>query len=234
MYQRNRLSMNVLLAAALFSLAFIATGYGSDNVTIAFVNKIIKDVTKRSGQGDWSGATKGEILLSGDQVRTGQKSLALIKFLDNSIVHVRELSLLTLSSDAANGNQTKSVQLSAGAVGFSVQKQQNQLFRLTSPTSVASIRGTKGKWAGGKGQDTLVITEGLVNLRNTVADSSIDVPSGFIGFSNQDGTLSSRRATAQELADANNAASGGSSNELNLELKDSKGNKKELKIRFKQ
>ncbi len=234
MFQRNRLLMNILLAAAVLSLAFAATGYGSDNVTIAFVNKVIKDVTKRSAQGDWSGATKGEILLSGDQVRTGQKSLALIKFLDNSIVHVRELSLLTLSSDVVNGSQAKTVQLSSGSVGFNVQKQQNQLFRLTSPTSVASIRGTTGKWSGGTGQDTLIITEGLVNLRNTVADSSIDVAAGFIGFSGQDGTLSLRRATAQELADANNAAAGGSTNELNLELKDSKGNKKELKIRFKQ
>lgn len=232
MYRLNRFFMSVLLGAA-FTLALIATTRGSDNVTIAFVNKVIKDVTKRSGQSDWTGATKGEILLSGDQVRTGQKSLALIKFLDNSIVHVRELSLLTLSSDPVNGTQAKTVQLSGGSVGFNVQKQQNQLFRLTSPTSVASIRGTKGKWSGGAGQDTLVITEGLVNLRNTVADTSVDVPSGFVGFSNRDGSLSLRRATAQELADANNAAAGGTTNELNLELKDSKGNKKELKIRFK-
>ena len=55
-----------------------------------------------------------------------------------------------------------------------------------------------------------------------------------IGFSNDDGSVSSRKATAQELADANRTANGGADNELKLELRDGQGNKKDLKLRFKQ
>jgi len=60
------------------------------------------------------------------------------------------------------------------------------------------------------------------------------VPEGSIGFSNADGSISSRPANDSELADANNAADGGTSHEMKLELKDSKGNKKDLKLKFKQ
>jgi hypothetical protein len=151
-------------------------------------------------------------------------------------VRVREESQLTVTGETnVPGSFSKNIRLSKGGFGFDVRKQHsNEQFQLTSPTSVASIRGTKGKLSGNEGHDTLVVTEGLVNFKNTVSNTDIDIPAGTIGFSNQDGTLTSRKATEQELADANNAANGGLLNELNLELKDSHGNKKELKLKFKK
>ena len=67
-----------------------------------------------------------------------------------------------------------------------------------------------------------------------VIGKEVDVAAGEIGFSNDDGTVTSRKATAQELADANRTANGGTDNELKLELRDGQGNKKDLKLRFKQ
>jgi hypothetical protein len=67
-----------------------------------------------------------------------------------------------------------------------------------------------------------------------VSNRDVDVSAGELGVSNQDGSISAREATPQELADANKLATGGSTNELKLELKDSQGNKKELKLRYKQ
>ena len=48
----------------------------------------------------------------------------------------------------------------------------------------------------------------------------MDVHEGEIGISNQDGVITSRKATPQELADAASAATGGTDNELKLELRD--------------
>lgn len=227
-----RTSALFLTACAVFILA---TGFRQSTGSMALVFKIVQDVTKKTSTADWTKALKGENLASGDQVKTGTRSLAIVKFLDNSILRVREQSVLTVSGEGSRGAQVKTIQLEAGAFGFDVKKQrQNEQFRLTSPTSVASIRGTKGKWCGGTGKDTLVVGEGLVNLKNMVSNKDLDVPAGFIGFSNDDGSLSSRRATTEELADANTAATGGSQNELNLELKDAKGNRKELKLRYRR
>lgn len=230
---RHFLLKKTMLCVIASTFVIISTGNSADPGSMAMVFKTVQDVSKKTAEADWVKAIKGENLTSGDQVKTGKQSLAIVKFLDNSILRVREQSLLTVSGDGARGSEVKTIQLNGGAFGFDVKKQkQNEQFRLTSPTSVASIRGTKGKWCGGNGNDTLVVGEGLVNLKNSVSAKDVDVPAGFIGFSNQDGTLSTRQATKEELADAMNAASGNSLNELKLELKDSKGNKKELKLKY--
>lgn len=217
------------------TLCAISAGFRTDTATIALVTKTIQDVTKKSASSDWAKAGKGELLLGGDQVRTGNKSLAVIKFMDNSIVRVREESELSVGTEGPRGSMLKTIQLQSGSIGFDVRKQQqNELFRLTSPTSVASIRGTKGKWSSGKGFDTLIVTEGLVNLKHSTSNNESDVPAGSIGFSNPDGSVTTRKATAQELADATNAALGGSPKELKLELRDPKGNRKELKLKYQK
>jgi hypothetical protein len=214
-------------------LALAASSLSAANV--ALITKTIQEVSRQSAQdASWVKAQKGASLQSGDRVQTGRRSLAVVKFLDNSIVRVRELSQLTLVTEKAGTGILRTVSLKAGGYGFEVTKQQNDQFRLTSPTSVASIRGTKGTFAGGNGNDTLIVTEGLVNLRNAASGKEVDVAEGEIGFSNEDGTVTSRKATAQELADAARSAVGGTENELKLELRDGQGNKKDLKLRFKQ
>ena len=225
----------------LISMLFVVTSvvglcFRAEPSSVALLTKTIQEVSKRTSPDEWKRASKGEPLLSGDQVRTGQKSIAIVKFIDNSLVRVRELSELTIQGESGTpGRLSKTVRLGGGAFGFDIQKQkQNEQFRLTSPTSVASIRGTQGKMSGGLGHDTLVVTEGLINFKNSASNNEIEVPAGYIAFSNEDGSISSRPATALELADANSAATGGLLNNLNLELRDNQGNKKQLKLQYKK
>mgnify|MGYP001165936476 FL=1 len=220
----------ILLTSPLLSNFVIA----ADNIDLAVIQKIIKDVKKKSSQNDYAPASTGDVLFVGDQVQTGKGSLALIKFKDKSIVRLREQSVLTMNGVGKQNSFIKENHLTQGSLEFEVQKQKAELFRLTSPTSVASIRGTKGKWSGGQGHDTLVVTEGRVNLKNKISGNETDVDAGSIGFSNEDGSVYSRIATEEELADAISAASNAKINELKLEMQDSKGNKKELKLRYKQ
>jgi len=215
-------------------IVFVGYSFVSNKSSLAVVTKTVKSVAKKNISSDWMEISKGEILIAGDQLKTGKNSLAIIKFTDNSIIRVREQSELTILGEGAKGSMIKSAHLTGGGVGFDVKKQQNEQFRLTSPTSVASIRGTKGKWSGGRGHDTLIVIEGLVNLRNLISNKDIDVSSGSIGFSDEDGSISDRKASEDELADAYAAMSDGTTNELKLEMKDSKGNKKELKLRYKK
>ena len=225
-YLKNILSIFLLI----FFLA-LNFGFGINNASIAVVTKTILEVMKKSASNNWTNAEKGDMLVGGDQIKTGKKSLAVVKFKDNSIIRLHEHSELTVNGEGTPGAIIKSALLTSGSIGFDIKKQENAQFRLTSPTSVASIRGTMGKWSRG---DTLVVTKGLVNLKNLISNKDIDVSAGEIGFSKDDGSISSRKATENELVDANNAANGGNANELKLEMKDSKGNKKELKLRYKQ
>lgn len=225
---------NFFRALLLLTAISVLGAASLDAANVALITKTIQEVKKQTGEGDWTNASKGLSLLSGDRVQTGKRSLAVVKFLDNSIVRVRELSQLTLVTEKGGTGVMRTVSLQRGGYGFEVKKQQDDQFRLTTPTSVASIRGTKGKFSGGQGSDTLIVTEGLVNLRNNATGEEVDVAEGEIGISNQDGTVNSRKASPQELADAASAAAGGTDSELKLELRDRQGSKKDLKLRFKQ
>src|SRR5258707_13475514 len=163
----NKTLWKLTIAAAILICGSTSDGYRSENMTLALITKIVQEVTRKSPPEDWMKAAKGDPLISGNQVKTGAKSLAIVKFIDNSIIRVREHSELTITGRSlTQGTMSKDVQLNGGSFGFEVKKQkQNEQFRLTSPTSVASIRGTRGKMSGGQGNDTLVVTEGLGNLR---------------------------------------------------------------------
>jgi hypothetical protein len=220
------------LVAALVLVS--ALGLLPGTTPVALIMKIVPDVEKKIPAMEWNAAQKGDQLNAGDQVRTGKTGLAILRFLDKSIVRVREKSLVTVNGDAATGKYTKVVDIHDGAVGFDIRKQVNEQFRFTSPTSVASIRGTQGLLTDFQSNDTLIVVVGLVNLKNIPGDKDLDIPAGYIGFSGSDGSLTSRQATADELSYATSLATGGTGSELKFELKDPKGNKKDLKIKFKQ
>jgi hypothetical protein len=223
----------IILLIVAVTVAAVST-VAAQTSAVALITKSINEVTKTNTSGESTPGAKGTILFNDERVKTGKKSLALIKFQDdNSMVRLRELSEMTISNNVENGSTIRGTALTRGGLGFSVQKQQqNKQFRLTSPTSVASIRGTRGTWSGGIGKDTLLVVEGLVNLKNSKSNKDIDVPAGFIGFSNEDGSLSSRQATEEELLLAGRIITGTSPNELKLEMKNPNGSKKVLKLKY--
>ena len=222
-----------LAAALLFSIT--AAGFRSPGATLALITKVVKEVSHRNDASDWDDAEKGDLLMAGDRVKTGQQSLAILKFNDRSIVRVREKSEIAMTTESDGKATVKSIDGATGSYGFDIQKQQSdEKFRFTSPTSVASIRGTMGTWSSGLGNDTLILPTGLVNLLNKVSDRNLDVPAGYIAFSNADGSLTMRPATEQELAAARRAATGGTPRELDLKLRDEDGNEKDLKIKYRE
>ena len=227
---------SITTCAILIALAAPVNALAGENAAVALITKTIKAVSKKSPSAEWLKAAKGDPLGSGDQVQTDVKSLAVVKFIDNSIVRVREQSELTISGESTTPRSlSKDIHMTQGAFGFDVKKQkQNEQFRFTSPTSVASIRGTKGKRSCGPLGDTLLTLEGLVNLLNSISNKDLDIPAGYIGFCFPDGSISSRKATQEELDDAANLLTGGPGSDLKLELQDSHGNKKDLRIRNKK
>jgi len=227
----------ILLVAFMSGLLvpMAATALPPAEPTVALVSKVILDVTRKEVGKDWQKAKRGETLSSGDKVKTGEQSVAIIKFKDNSLVRVREKTELTVTGTVSGSAFSKSVNIQKGVVGFNVQKQRaSEEFRFSSPTSVASIRGTGGSLTINT-SDTLVVTEGLVRLTNNISSNFVDVGAGFTGISNPDGTISARPSTPAERAAAENAARvTEQDNRLEFELRDNQGNSKRLIIDYKE
>ena len=207
----------------------------SDEAAVGVITKVVPQVDRMDLANPWSPADKGELLSSGDRLRTGSgKSLAIIKFKDKSFLRMHENSELTLSTDAGSGAFQKDVSVIKGVMGFQVEKQRNgDRFRFTSPTSVASIRGTRGLFVSSSAADTLIVSEGLVRMTNTVSGDEVDVPGGFAGLSYPDGSIQVRPATGLEIARAEEGSRGASeSRKLEFDLRNGDGSQKKLKIEF--
>jgi hypothetical protein len=221
--------------STLFFLLFGATPPPAD-VSIALVSKVIQSVEHKEAGGDqWAPAKRGEVLTSGERVKTGEKSIAVIKFKDNSMLRVRELTEVLLNGVVDGKAFLKSTEVQKGVIGFNIKKQQKgEEFRFSSPTSVASIRGTSGQFGATDSADKLVVLEGLVRLMNKSSSRELDVEEGWTGISYPSGKLEKRPSTPDERAAAQLAARlGDQTNTLDVELNNGSGNKKRIEIKFK-
>jgi len=235
---KNSKTLTRALIAAVSLIA--ATGFRTPEITpgpIGLISKVVRDVSLRTdAEEDWNRAERGNPLKSGDRVKTGLQSLAILKFRDASFVRVREQSEVVMSAATGDKPFVKSIETegTGGSFGFDIKKQIDAKFQFTSPTSVASIRGTSGKWsAGSDANDTLWLGTGLVALLNKISKSEILVRGGSIAFSNADGTITVRPMTPEELAEAKLASNGGTERNLDLRFRNDNGEEKDLKIKFR-
>ncbi|HEX9655839.1 MAG TPA: FecR family protein [Bacteroidota bacterium] len=224
-----------VLFFVLFVLAVGGLSVAQPESSLALVSKIIQRVLRQQDGKDWVDAKRGETLGAGDKIRTGQSSLAVIKFKDNSMLRVRELSELTIEGVNNNGVFFKSVEIEKGAVGFNIRKQgEGEEFRFSSPTSVASIRGTGGQFLLADSADLLVVIEGVVLYTNQISRESVEVRAGFTGVSRKDGTIVTRPSTDEEQREAiESSRQTDRENEFEFDLRDNQGNRRKLRIEFK-
>lgn len=225
-----RLIYSGLLASAL--LCDPLQAQAQDHNTMGIVSRVILDVTRRTPAIAWTKAQRGDVLNAGHAVRTGERSIAVLKLKDNSLLRVREKSEVTLAGGSVNNLFQKEVSVEGGTVGFNIQKQRaGEEFRFTTPTSVASIRGTEGAFARNDTADVFTILTGLGRITNLNSQSAADVPAGFTATSRMDGRLDVRPSTENEKNSAARASDlNGRERQLRLQLKNPRNETRELII----
>ncbi len=203
-----------------------------DQDAIGIVSRVILDVARRTPSIAWTKAQRGDVLNAGHAVRTGERSIAILKLKDNSLLRIREKSEVTLSGGTVNDTFQKEVSVEGGTVGFNVQKQRpGEEFRFTTPTSVASIRGTEGCFARNDTADIFTIVTGLGRITNLNSLSSADVPAGYTATSRADGRLDVRPSTEEEKNSAARASdTNGRDRQLRLQMRNSREETRELII----
>ncbi len=223
---------NIVLLSALFvfaaSLAFKAAA-DTHNVALFWIIK--NSVEKKQSDQKWQNAKKGELIFDNDYVRTQKESFALIKFNDASTLRLgpnAEVQLYGVDNPA-------STNVTGGDVGFTMTKRKDKPFEFTTPTSVASIRGTQGLLVVLSGEDLLTIVEGMVRFENKVSHDTINVGAGETGVSGENGNINVHKSTQDDLnrlAQLNNVFGG--KHELKLQYRGSDGKMHEIIIETQQ
>jgi len=130
---------------------------------------------------------RGDRLNDGDLIRTGAEGRAVLVFTDDrSQLKLTPLTELVLHAERSAGRTDKEVEMSLGTLWSKVTRQQGE-FRIATPTSVASVKGTAW-WTklDEQGTTTIVTEEGIVGLVNRRSGDAVDVPMGHTGESSQE------------------------------------------------
>ncbi|MCU0452755.1 MAG: FecR family protein [Bacteroidetes bacterium] len=142
----NLRKMVIFAAVAALVLSSMALVPQQDPRDIqAVVVKVVRDVLKKTATTGWQKAVPADRLRSGYQLRTDDKSLAMVMFPDQSKLIIRAKSIVEIKGQKQDKQIVdRSVHVERGRLAFEVKKQEREQFRFSSPISVASIRGTAG------------------------------------------------------------------------------------------
>lgn len=188
-----------ILSILLLACTFVSVSPAQKKKALATVFKPVGTVEYKTGDKDWTKAKPGTPLVAGDVVRAGENSFAIIKFLENSIIRVQERSEVTINGEITKGEFSKNVYLQRGEVGFQVKKRPNEKFEFSTPTSVASIKGTSGLLiAGDDSNDVLILGTGIIDFKNLISNTILNIKAGQTAYSMANGTIKVEQSSNED------------------------------------
>ena len=169
-----------------------------------------------------------------DKILTGKNGFVAIMYLDDkSVVKMLGNSDLTVSGKRSGTQINKSLDIKYGKITASISPQKGNEFRIATPTSVASVKGTELTIDSNPGiGDSFTLLEGLIEVTNTITGESTEVENGETAVSTPEGSLEVHETTTDDLAGFEDADVEIPTQELRFEVEDEDGNIKEIIIRF--
>ena len=222
--------MRIFFFIVLFSVLFSKS---SDKVAI--VIKTDGEVLATfSGLNTKQALKTGSSLGNQDRVETGKNGFAAIMYLDDrTIIKILDDSDLTIFGDR-NGNKiNKALDIKYGKIAAGIAPQGGKEFRIATPTSVASVKGTELAISSSAADgDSFVLIEGLIEVTNSITGETTEVKEGETVISTPQGALEVNETIEEDLEGFELAEVEISNQELIFELEDDEGNIKEVIIKF--
>jgi hypothetical protein len=179
----------VLFAAILPALVLPASVHAED--VIAYIGELGGKVTvvkpaSGSDPGKEIAAKAGMLLAAGDVLRTGEDSFASVIFQDDgSRVKLGPVATVTLNATRKQKQLDKSLALDSGKLWAKVTKKRGSEFQVKTPTSVASVKGTRFIIEETEqGETWLWALEDAVSLSNGIEE--VTVHEGEVGRATSD------------------------------------------------
>ncbi len=179
-----------LIACLIFIISLPAF---ADSQKLAMVAKIRGEVTfRRENETSFKNTAKpGTILGDGDVVKTGKESFVALIFLDDkSQVKLLESCDLEIRGERVRNKINKDLSMNFGQLKAEISDQRRGEFRISTPTSVASVKGTDF-WVLSDANfgDKIIGLSGLVELMNQITGYTTNVGPNQTGLSLLNGNV---------------------------------------------
>ena len=154
---------------------------------------------KHQADVDFSSLKAGQSVFDGDVIKVGGVGFCIIVFLDDkSILRIRESSQFQFMETA----NTRTINIDFGKVLADVKKDKRKDFRIETPVSVASVKGTQFWTVSNKmGFDKFYGLEGEVEVFNTISGQFQSLGPGQMTLSTATGQLVTSPASPEEVPD---------------------------------
>ncbi len=212
----------VLLAVSAFAVP-------AQNVAITYKVKGSVELTK-SGAKQSVPLTAATHLSDGDKIKTGKDGYCFLIFVeDKTQIKVRENSELTISASRTDKGLDQQVNTNIGEIWSHVTKKGSN-FRISTPTSVASVKGTMW-WTivNEDGTTSIIGLDGVVSLHNNKNGNTEDVGVGQTGVSGPNGLT-----IGQTQGGILNPDGTGATRTIRIPFRDSDGNEHNLFIEYEE
>ena len=154
---------------------------------------------KHQADVDFSSLKAGQSVFDGDVIKVGGVGFCIIVFLDDkSILKIRESTQFEFLETA----NTRTIKIDFGKVLADVKKDKRKDFRIETPVSVASVKGTQFWTVSNKmGFDKFYGLEGEVEVFNTISGQFQSLGPGQMTLSTATGQLVTSPASPEEVPD---------------------------------
>ena len=136
---------------------------------------------KKEADLDWTDGKKGQLLESDQVIRTLERSTAEVEFFDDPevLIQVRENSIMKVKMDKVRGVELSSGETFIRFLTHSAKETKDVKFTVSTPTSVAGVRGTEFNVATDsvEGLDKYACNHGLIQV--SAQGETVEVPAGF-------------------------------------------------------
>ena len=222
------------MKTALVLLIFLNFLLGSSKVAVAI--KIKGKVSLISSRDkNKTGLKPGTPLDDKDKIITDKDSFAALMYLDDkSVIKLLSNSDLIIIGERSKKGINKSLDISYGKITANIAKQKGNEFRIATPTSVASVKGTELAITSDPSDgDSFTLLEGLIEVTNSITGESMEVSQGETAVSTPDGSLDVSETTTEDMEGFDEAEVDIPAQELRFEVEDTNGNIKEIIIRYR-
>ena len=177
----------------------------------------------------------GSSLSDQDKVTTGENGFVALMYIDDkTVLKILGNSDLDILGKRSAAMINKSINIEYGKVSAAVTYQKGKEFRVSTPTSVASVKGTSFAIdSDPSAGDSFILLEGLIEVTNVVTGESTNVKKGETAISSNNGILSVNQTTQEDLAGFEEAGIQIPTQEIRFEIENDNGDLKEIIIKFR-
>lgn len=146
-------------------------------------------------------AVMGTQLKNHDWIKTGKDGFIAVFFLDDkSQLKVKGTSELEILAAVERGKISKTISMDYGTVKANVSNQKGE-FRIATPTSVASVKGTEWWVQTNENGDVFIVLDGIVEVENLISGVVQNVGQNQTANSNADGSVDVQETKSGDIPD---------------------------------